>query len=30
MTNNLLEIEDATKHFIHQYHDLEFLWRETL
>lgn len=30
MTNNLLEIEEATKHFIHQYKDLEFLWKETL
>lgn len=30
ITNNLTEIEDATKHFIHQYKDLEFLWKETL
>ena len=30
MTNNLTEIEDATRHFIHQYKDLEFLWKETL
>lgn len=30
LTNNLCEIEDATKHFIHQYKDLEFLWKETL
>jgi len=30
LTNNLFEIEDATKNFIHQYKDLEFLWRETL
>lgn len=30
LSNNLMEIEDATKHFIHQYKDLEFLWKETL
>ena len=30
LTNNLYEIEDATKNFIHQYKDLEFLWKETL
>jgi dynein heavy chain len=30
LTNNLNEIEDATGNFIHQYKDLEFLWRETL
>ena len=28
--NNLDEIEDATKHFIGQYKDQEFLWKETL
>lgn len=30
LSNNLMEIEDATKHFIHQYKDLQFLWQETL
>lgn len=30
LTNNLVEIEDATKNFIHQYKDFEFLWKETL
>jgi hypothetical protein len=28
--NNLQEIEDATKNFIGQYKDQEFLWKETL
>ena len=30
MTNNLTEIEDATKNLIHLYKDFEFLWKETL
>jgi len=30
ITNNLNEIEDATRHFIEQYKDFDFLWKETL
>jgi len=30
ISNNLVEIEDATKNFISQYKDQEFLWKETL
>lgn len=30
ISNHLSEIEEATKNFISQYKDLEFLWKETL
>ena len=30
ISNHLNEIEDATKNFILQYKELEFLWKETL
>jgi len=30
ITSNLNEMEEVAKNFIHQYKDLEFLWKETL